>query len=52
MPEFKTIRQTAAAKVISESYLRKLVAQGRQERTRFKFFVEAAGDKAFSAYRS
>ncbi|MBD5170038.1 MAG: helix-turn-helix domain-containing protein [Oscillibacter sp.] len=29
MPEFKTIRQTAATKIISESYLRQLVAQGK-----------------------
>lgn len=29
MPEFKTIRQTAAAGITSEHYLRLLVAQGR-----------------------
>lgn len=29
MPEFKTIRQTAATKIISEGYLRQLVAQGK-----------------------
>lgn len=29
MPQFKTIRQTAALKVISEHHLRILVAQGK-----------------------
>lgn len=29
MPEFKTIRQVAATKIVSESYLRQLVAQGK-----------------------
>lgn len=29
MPEFKTIRQTAATGIISEHHLRLLVAQGR-----------------------
>ena len=29
MPEFKTIRQTAATKIVSESYLRQLVAQDK-----------------------
>lgn len=29
MPEFRTIRQTAATGVISEYYLRRLVAEGK-----------------------
>ncbi len=29
MPEFKTIRQVAASKIVSENYLRQLVAQGK-----------------------
>lgn len=29
MPEFKTIRQTAATKIASENFIRLLVAQGK-----------------------
>lgn len=29
MPEFKTIRQTAATKIVSENFVRLLVAQGK-----------------------